>query len=591
MEGISSLLIALLILSIITEKAVLLIRCYPRIFAKGIIAILLILIVVLWLPFDLKDFLILPYIGFYWFIFYNYNSLNHRYETLTNKNKVNVHYINLIYAILFHTVLLLIIDSSFSPENLAFSAWNLCLFGLLTLFLQSLFHRDLLKNITKGENPEDTGSKELEVTFLSFLIGCTIAFLFSADIFDMLKSAMQSPEQLGAVFEFNNDFPIKITNDKSDKLNDFIKIDQSFNPFSKSTLGMLITGFFLSFGSKFFHDILEYVLELKNLKRKLNKKEAYKLEEIADIDEYIQTSETVMARKVSEDFDDVLKLEHPNIVSMQPGVSMIDGKKRNSVIIHLNDANSEGIPKKLPYRLSSGRVVDIPVEVISKLGEAEIHSRPGVKIADVKTPRKKGTYGCLVEHSNGNQYILTCSHVALGGRSENLNGVINENRNYNAWGTGKPPFKIADELFYARRDLHNDTALIKPTKGNNTNKSKGIEIGRERDVDTVNDHLMEVSFFGGKSGQQTGKIHQPCHTEEIEFKFEDGEKIPYKNLIIFGKLRNSSWTTISQKGDSGAIVFDKNNQALGLLIGGDKQFSYALPIKPILDKANCTINA
>ncbi|GAA3623262.1 hypothetical protein GCM10022397_06210 [Flavivirga jejuensis] len=414
-----------------------------------------------------------------------------------------------------------------------------------------------------------------------------VAFLFSADIFTILKKVIQSPNELGVIFEFNQSFPILI-NSSAESFSGFIKINQSFNPFTALNLGILITGFFLSFGSKFFHDILDYVFELKNLKRKLNKQETYKIDQIADLDEYIQTSEGVMAQKVSDEFVDALKLKYPNIVSVQPGLSIIDGKKRNSIIIHLNDNDTDTVPKKLPYRLASGRIVDIPVEVIEGLDEAEIHSRPGVKIANSDHISKKGTYGCLVRHQDGDDYILTCSHVALSGSSKDLEGKVNEDEIYIAFEIGRP-FNIANELFYARRDENNDTALLKPTLSNNSNKVKGIVIKKERNIDKVKDRLEEVRFFGGKSGLQKGKIHQPCHQDEVTFKYDDGKKAIFKNLIIFGKLRGSKWKSISQKGDSGSIIFDKDNKAIGLLIGGNKQFSYALPIKPILDKANCTI--
>ncbi len=586
MEGISSIFIALLILSIITEKAILLVRSYPRTFVKIFIGVLSILIIALWLPYDSKDFLIVLYIGFYGFIFYNYNELNHYYERLTNGNKINVHYINFVLAIIFHTILLLF---NFSKEELTFSAWNLFLFGLLTLFIQSLIHRDLFRHITKGKNSDDSNSKELEITFLSFLIGFLVAFLFSVDIFTILGKAIQSPNGLEAFFEFNQNFPIEIDYSTTNLFNGFIKIDQSFNLFTSTNFGILIAGFFLSFGSKFFHDILDYVLELKNLKRKLNKQETYKINQIADLDEYIQTSERIMAQKVSEEFTDALKLKHPNIISLQPSLTMIDGKKRNSIIIHLNDNNTEEIPKKMPYRLSSGRIIDIPVEVIDSLEDAEIHRRPGVRIANIKHSRKQGTYGCLVRHQSGEDYILTCSHVALSGSSEDLKGEVNDDKIYRAFGAGRP-FNIANELFYARRDDNNDTALLKPIRRNNINKVKGIKIRQERSIDNERDQLEEVSFFGGKSGFQTGEIHQPCHPDEVTFKYEDGKKVTFKNLILFGRRNGSKWKSISQKGDSGSVVFDKENRAIGLLIGGNKQFSYALPIKPILEKAKCTIN-
>ena len=104
-----------------------------------------------------------------------------------------------------------------------------------------------------------------------------------------------------------------------------------------------------------------------------------------------------------------------------------------------------------------------------------------------------------------------------------------------------------------------------------------------------NDRLANVHFFGSTSGKQTGQLHQPIFQEEEKFEYEDGEIVTYRNLLLFGKSSGSNWRTVSAKGDSGAVVFDDNYRAIGLLIGGNDQFSYALPIKPLLDQAECSI--
>ena len=62
--------------------------------------------------------------------------------------------------------------------------------------------------------------------------------------------------------------------------------------------GCLLTGFFLSLGSKFFHDLLDLLLEAKNLKRKLNDRESVKnLHSIEEVDEYLAEIEPIVVEK------------------------------------------------------------------------------------------------------------------------------------------------------------------------------------------------------------------------------------------------------------------------------------------------------
>jgi len=59
--------------------------------------------------------------------------------------------------------------------------------------------------------------------------------------------------------------------------------------------GCLLAGVFLSLGSKFFHDLLDLLLQAKNLKRKLNDRESVEnLHTIEEFDKYIAEVEPVI---------------------------------------------------------------------------------------------------------------------------------------------------------------------------------------------------------------------------------------------------------------------------------------------------------
>lgn len=95
-----------------------------------------------------------------------------------------------------------------------------------------------------------------------------------------------------------------------------------------------------------------------------------------------------------------------------------------------------------------------------------------------------------------------------------------------------------------------------------------------------------VHFFGCMSGYQTGQLINPCKSEAEHFRYDDGTFVSYEGLMVIGVPGEA---TLSQKGDSGAVVFDEHHRAIGLLIGGNDQYTFALPIWSILQHARCTI--
>ncbi|UKN00715.1 hypothetical protein K6119_13340 [Paracrocinitomix mangrovi] len=83
-------------------------------------------------------------------------------------------------------------------------------------------------------------------------------------------------------------------------------------------VGCGLTGAFLSLGSKFFHDLLDLLLEVKHLKRKLTNREVVnELPNIEAVDDYIAKIEPyVIAQKVSENLSNnpiVQKFEYSEV--------------------------------------------------------------------------------------------------------------------------------------------------------------------------------------------------------------------------------------------------------------------------------------
>jgi len=90
-------------------------------------------------------------------------------------------------------------------------------------------------------NSELERQREKKIHLLSILIGIIVAFITNADFFKIIETSGIQPWR-------------------------------GFNNFSILSIpGFIITGLFLSQGSKFFHDLLDTLLYVKNIKKSLYK--------------------------------------------------------------------------------------------------------------------------------------------------------------------------------------------------------------------------------------------------------------------------------------------------------------------------------
>jgi hypothetical protein len=106
------------------------------------------------------------------------------------------------------------------------------------------------KNINKA-------AQETEITMLSMLLGLVIAFFFNANLLEMVK--VGSFQELG----WHGDFPFDFSS--------FRFTGGTHHAILPVLCGFMLTGFFLGFGSKFFHDFLDFLMEVKNNRRIQNK--------------------------------------------------------------------------------------------------------------------------------------------------------------------------------------------------------------------------------------------------------------------------------------------------------------------------------
>lgn len=116
----------------------------------------------------------------------------------------------------------------------------------LTLFMLSLVTEKISNLIKmyfpsfyiKNEDPIEENKRSRKIMLLTGSIGIMVAFLYNADFFQMIK-------------ENGNIEPFTL-------------------PTFTGAIGCIVTGIFLSQGSKFFHDLLDTILYFKDAKRALS---------------------------------------------------------------------------------------------------------------------------------------------------------------------------------------------------------------------------------------------------------------------------------------------------------------------------------
>jgi hypothetical protein len=229
--------------------------------------------------------------------------------------------------------------------------------------------------------------------------------------------------------------------------------------------------------------------------------------------------------------------------------------------------------------LKSGKLIKIKTVIFRNVQVPKVAIGPGGEIA-LRNPAFKGTFGCVLEDLiDGSRYALTCSHVVNGGKADNLGGSLK--------GKKKPVFdSVGNQLSvvsYAVRDATLDIALVGPISSAINNSIAGGTLKPHREVTTedVRDQLP-IKIYGAKS-QGTGVLKNKSE-KAIQIQFSNGI-VEMKGLLLFSRqiTASSEWEAISVSGDSGAIITDKDDQPIAMLVAGNNSFSYGIPMSTIFD--------
>ena len=424
-----------------------------------------------------------------------------------------------------------------------------------------------MKSIGKGytDDPEENEEKTKQISLLAIIVGLVIALLAKASLFDLLFKA----EIHKSLF----------WSDGSD-------IDNLFT----FILGIIFTGFFLSFGSKFFHDLLDVLYQTKEYKRKLQNKQLYDRTNYDDLVAFINTDSHKLAEQALRVHGPKIKQKYGGIVS---GIELGNTiHNQIGLIVTLKTSPPPNFPKAVPVKLPNGAKVMIAVEAHEKrTGYAQFGLT--YRLTNEEYFNYRGALGGVLVSRFGDdkKYLLTCSHVVLGGKSDDLGGEVSQHHTIHV--LDGEDTKTTAELVYAKLDKNNDTALVALNEwesfGCDNELPDGSFFNEAIPVEVLQNDA-KVKFYSSRMGDVIeGVIHKLESKEDISLQYDDAIVKDFSGVIVVGNNEGERWKSISKKGDSGAILYDVNNFPFGMIIGGCEKFTYALPLSQVLESTNTQI--
>lgn len=345
--------------------------------------------------------------------------------------------------------------------------------------------------------------------------------------------------------------------------------------------GIFLTGCFISFGSKFWHDLLDILYQTKNVKRLLADPETRKIDNINTLSESynIYPSDFIQPAYFSAKQD---LLANPNVKA----VSLKYGNRGYYFEVSVKKYPDNSVPVTFNYQPSKGGPVSIPVTIIA-LNEDDIIPHVlniGSRIANDASIVNWGTLGCMVTKNSDTskrKYILTCYHnvVEPGSKFQFQVGTID---------TTSPdaPSTNIGSVEFAIRDHEADAALISIDENNSIEndlpEDRGHPVKVRKLINADIEKNVFISMYGAKSKSKWGTV-KSIYTD-VKIKYSDKEHT-LLNLICISQ----NGKAISAPGDSGACIMDENNNLIGILVAGSKTTSYALPAASLFTKLDISL--
>ncbi len=350
-----------------------------------------------------------------------------------------------------------------------------------------------------------------------------------------------------------------------------------------------LTAFFLSFGSKFWHDLLDILFLYKNAQRVIRSGEGLYASSTNEVNLMLAMSAVQIARRALADKKKGL-MAIRGVVAV--GIGTAEDEEPTLRVYYQDQSEAATkVPSEVYWEDHLGVLRTIKIEkILSGLVMAQSVSVGG-KVALEANRERSGTVGFVFKEKNNpdNIYISTCYHVL---RPDDQR-----------WGIYS---KFPPDTVCHPKETDQCGAKTQLRRGGRTD-SLDFALAKLGSIADMNvDSLPEIAASGKinhyykdvpvkiatKDGVKNGYI-QDWETT-VEVRYHDGSRQEFTDFfsIRLGESyvpkESNSLRAVTKPGDSGAAVYF-SDQALGMVVGASDKLTFAMKVTHIENNYGLTV--
>lgn len=353
--------------------------------------------------------------------------------------------------------------------------------------------------------------------------------------------------------------------------------------------GFLLTALAISLGAKFWFDLLNKLVAIRNAGVKPEEKEEKKTPDTAvTLETQKKTTAPPVLPPALNQVEDTVRIHGPELKKIAGVMSVFavnKGATGRVMQVNVADANTK---TTVDNWLSALKLSNPGLSILTSVVVTGVPSKHDA-VVDVpkegqianQEMKSFGSMSCVLQDATQAKHILSCWHVLKGNlnysEGDNKPNIIDYKSNLIAerwcggiggafdYGIAKCVAATAqpsNALIKSMLNIPAQTKLtFRPVLSDDANKQ------------------TPVKFFNCLTqSMTTGVIYATC--DSVTINYQDIAR----NVLDVLVLCNATGTgAISTEGNSGAMIFDPSGTALGIIIGGDTQYSYAIRLSNIFN--------
>jgi hypothetical protein len=358
------------------------------------------------------------------------------------------------------------------------------------------------------------------------------------------------------------------------------------NPFRIEFWGIIITALALTLGAPFWFDLLRKLISIRGTgvnpdeENRVNKIQGSQATPVRGAVNANPVAVPVDEAPAGDIIEEAIRVYGPKIRQI-PGVrAVLKGLSNGVRCVQVNVL--DGLTRQEVERqfaaLQVGGIALAPVVVVTGVPVTQQATKG--TISNKSGLNSFGSVGCVLQHKvTGSRHLLSCWHVMKGNlrydQDDNARTIVDKHNKDVAirWAGG-----ISGAFDFALAEC-----LSNSLSNSNLFQALGFQGGRYRPVTDVDVNTqIKVRYYDSiKNKIRDGKIY--TDTPSVSIRYADNRFRDVEDLLVLTNDSSGTEITISQPGNSGSVVFDREGFAIGMIIAGDNQYTYAIKLSNVFD--------